>query len=154
MKKFALIALAAAFAFPMASSTVVAMDDTQNLKRMIKKGKKAAVKQCFACHDITEEKQIKVGPPLWGIYGKPAASVEGYQYSEAQMSKKDSIVWDEATLDAYLQDPKSLVPGNKMAYPIAGMPVMSDKKRKNVIEFLKSLKWSFTYQYRGSQGAF
>ena len=43
-------------------------------------------------------------------------------------------------LDAYLQDPKALIPGNKMAFPIAGMKVMSDKQRKNLIEFLKSLK--------------
>ena len=140
MKKFALIALAAAIAFPMASNNVMAMDEAAAIKKMVKKGKKVAVKQCFACHDITESKQIKVGPPLWGIYGKPAASVEGYQYSEAQISKKDSIVWDEATLDAYVQDPKALVPGNKMAYPIAGMKVMTEKQRKNLIEFLKSLK--------------
>jgi len=140
MKKFALIALAAAIAFPMAGENAMAMDEAKQIKKMVKRGKKVAIKQCFACHDITENKQIKVGPPLWGIYGQSAASVEGYQYSEAQIAKKDSIVWDEATLDAYLQDPKALVPGNKMAYPIAGMKVMSDKQRKNLIEFLKSLK--------------
>ena len=140
MKKLALIALSAAIAFPMASTTVVAMDDTAAVKKMVKRGKKAAIKQCFACHDITEDKQNRVGPPLWGVYGKSAGWVEGYQYSEAHLSKKDTIVWDEKTLDAYLIDPKSVIPGNKMAYPVAGMKVMSDKKRKNVIEFLKTLK--------------
>ncbi len=142
MKKFALIVLSAVIAFPMAmtSNDAVAMDDAKAMKKMVKRGKKVAIKQCFACHDITENKQIKVGPPLWGIYGKPAASVEGYEYSEAQKSKKDSLVWDEPTLDAYLQDPKVLVPGNKMAYPIAGLKKMSDKQRKNLIQFLKSLK--------------
>lgn len=142
MKKFALVALAAAIAFPMAmaSGDAMAMDEAANIKKMVKRGKKVAIKQCFACHDITENKQIRVGPPLWGVFGKAPGGVEGYPYSEAHLSKKDSIVWDEATLDAYLQDPKALVPDNKMAYPIAGMPVMSDKQRKNVIEFLKSLK--------------
>ena len=140
MKKFALIAIAAVIAFPMTGGDVVAMDEAAQTNRMVKRGKKVAIKQCFACHDITEEKQIRVGPPLWGVYGKPAGSFEGYPYSEAHLSKKDSIVWDEPTLDAYLQDPKALVPGNKMEYPVSGMPVMSDKQRKNVIEFLKSLK--------------
>jgi cytochrome c len=140
MKKFALIALASAIAFPMVSVDAVAMDDSAMVKKMVKRGKKVAIKQCFACHDITEDKQNRVGPPLWGVFGKPAGSVEGFEYSEAHLSKADSIVWDEATLDAYLQDPKALVPGNKMAYPIAGMPVMTVKQRKNVIEFLKSLK--------------
>ena len=141
MKKFVLFALAAAIALPMAS--VNAMDASEEVAvdpKMAKKGKKVAIKQCFACHDITEDKQNRVGPPLWGVYGKPAGSVEGYEYSEAHLSKADSIVWDEATLDAYLQDPKALVPGNKMAYPVVGLPVMSDKQRKRVIEFLKSIK--------------
>ena len=140
MKRFALIALAAAIAFPIASSNVVAMDEAAAVKKMVKRGKKVAIKQCFACHDITADKQMRVGPPLWGVYGQPAGSVEGYQYSEAHLSKKDSVVWDEATLDAYLQDPKALIPDNKMMYPVAGMPVMKDKQRKNLIEFLKSLK--------------
>lgn len=140
MKKFALVALAAAIALPVVSGNAMATEDPAAVKKMIKKGKKVAIKQCFACHDITEDKQNRVGPPLWGVYGKPAGSVEGYAYSDAQMSKKDSVVWDEATLDAYLQDPKAIIPGNKMAYPVAGTKVMSDKQRKNVIEFLKSLK--------------
>lgn len=140
MKNFALLALAAAIALPMASTDTMAMDDAKMIKKMVKRGKKAAVKQCFACHDITQDAQNRVGPPLWGVFGKPAGWVEGYQYSDAHLSKKDSIVWDEVTLDAYLKDPKALIPGNKMAYPISGMPVMSDKQRKNVIEFLKSLK--------------
>ena len=140
MKKFALFALAAAIALPMASGDVMAMDDTANTKKMIKRGKKVAVKQCVACHDITQDKQNRVGPPLWGVYGKFPGWVEGYQYSEAHLSKKDSITWDEATLDAYLQDPKSLIPGNKMQFPLPGSPVMKEKHRKNLIQFLKSLQ--------------
>ena len=140
MKKFAVMALAAAIAFPMASSNVVAMDEAAAVKKMVKRGKKAAVKECFACHDITADKQNRVGPPLWGVYRKPAGWVQGYPYSEAHLSKADSVVWDEVTLDAYLQDPKAVIPDNKMMYPVAGMKVMSDKKRKNVIEFLKTLK--------------
>ncbi len=140
MKKIALFAMAAVFALPMVSVDAMAMDDAMMMKKMIKKGKKVAVKQCFACHDITEDKQNRVGPPLWGVFGRAAGAVEGYQYSKEHLSKKDSIVWDEATLDAYLQDPKALIPGNKMVYPVPGMPVMKDKQRKNVIEFLKTLK--------------
>ena len=140
MKKTALLAVVAALILPMVGGNAVAMDDAKAIKKMVKKGKKVAVKQCFACHDITEGKQNRVGPPLWGVFGKAPGWVDGYQYSAEHLSKKDALVWDEATLDAYLQDPKALIPGNKMAYPIAGMKKMSDKQRKNVIEFLKSLK--------------
>lgn len=140
MKKFALMALAAAIAFPMANGEAVAMDEAKAIKKMVKRGKKVAIRQCFACHDITENKAIKVGPPLWGVYGRAPGMAEGYKYSDEHLSKKDSIVWDEATLDAYLQDPKGLIPGNKMVYPVPGLKVMSDKQRRNVIEFLKTLK--------------
>lgn len=140
MKKLALIAVVTALAFPMASVDAVAMDDAKQIKKMIKKGKKVAIKQCYACHDITADKQNRVGPPLWGVFGKPAGWVDGYAYSDAHKSKADSIVWNEATLEAYVQDPKALVPGNKMAYPIVGMKVMSEKQRKNLIQFLKALK--------------
>ncbi len=152
MKKFTFFALSAAIAVPLVSSNAMAGGEDMSAAdampaaevvvdpKLARKGKKVAIRQCFACHDITENKQNRVGPPLWGIYGKSAAAVDGYEYSEAQKSKKDEIVWDEATLDAYLQDPKALVPDNKMAYPVAGMKVMTDKQRKFVIEFLKSLK--------------
>ena len=140
MKKFALIALAAVIALPMAGNNAMAMDEAAATKKMVKRGKKVAIKQCFACHDITENKAIKVGPPLWGVYGAKPGHVEGYQYSEAHLSKADSIVWDDVSLDAYVQDPKSLIPGNKMVFPIPGQKVMTEKNRKNLIEFLKSLK--------------
>jgi cytochrome c len=136
MKKFALFALAAAIALPIASGDVMAMDDTANTKKMIKRGKKVAVKQCVACHDITQDKQNRVGPPLWGVYGKSAGWVEGYQYSEAHLAKKDSITWDEATLEAYVENPQAVIPGNKMVYP----GLKKEKHRKNLIEYLKTLK--------------
>lgn len=145
MKKFALFTLAAVIALPLAGNNVIASEEKMAEAevavdpKLARKGKKVAVRQCVACHDITATKQNKVGPPLWGIYGQSAASVEGYAYSEAQLGKKDSIIWDQATLDQYLQDPKSLVPDNKMAFPIVGNE-MSDKQRMWVIEFLKSLK--------------
>lgn len=141
MKKFAAFALALAVALPMGATNAIAMDNAQSYnKKLAKKGKKVAIKQCFACHDITKKKQIKVGPPLWGVYGKNPGHAEGYQYSDAHLSKKDAITWDAATLDAYMQDPKALIPGNKMVYPIPGQKKMSDKQRGYVIEFLKSLK--------------
>ncbi|MBT2968389.1 MAG: hypothetical protein KME56_02990 [Candidatus Thiodiazotropha sp. (ex Ctena orbiculata)] len=48
MKKLALVALAAAIAFPMASVDVMAMDEAKATKKMVKRGKKVAIKQCFA----------------------------------------------------------------------------------------------------------
>jgi cytochrome c2 len=134
MKKSALIALAAAIALPLLGGNSVAgsMD--------AKKGKRVAMKQCAACHDLSQDAAPRVGPPLWGVFGRAAGQAKNYEYSEAHMSKADSIIWDEATIDAYVQDPKALIPGNKMVYPVPGLPVMETKHRKWLIEYLKTLK--------------
>ena len=136
MKKFALFALAAAVALPVISGGALA--ETTPDPKMVKRGKKVAVKYCVACHDITEDAVNKVGPALWGIYGKPAGQIEGYEYSQIHLdkAKADSLVWDEATLDLYLKSPMEFIPGNKMVFP----GLEREKDRKNLIEFLKTLK--------------
>lgn len=72
--------------------------------------------QCKACHDI-EKGVNKVGPTLKGVVGRKAASVPDYKYSAAMIKKgEEGVVWDEATLTAYLPNPKAYVPGTKMAF--------------------------------------
>jgi cytochrome c len=90
-------------------------------------------KKCMACHTV--EAANKIGPSLKGIVGRKAASVEGYKYSEAMLAKAaEGLIWDEATLAAYLPDPKSFVPGTKMAFP--GLKNLEDVA--NLIAFLKT----------------
>lgn len=96
------------------------------------KGEKVFLK-CKACHEV-EKGVNKVGPTLKGVVGRKAASVEGYKYSEAMIAKgTEGIVWDEATLAAYLPDPKAFVPKTKMAF--AGL-----KKPEDVADMIAYLK--------------
>jgi cytochrome c len=44
--------------------------------------------------------------------------------------------WDEAAIDAYLQDPKAYVPGNRMI--LAG--IKDEAERQNIIAYLASQK--------------
>ena len=69
---------------------------------------------CKACHRVGEGAKNTVGPTLNGVVGRPAASVEGFAYSEPM--KKSGITWDEAALTEYLKNPKAKVPGTKMAF--------------------------------------
>jgi cytochrome c len=96
------------------------------------KGEKVFVK-CKTCHDV-DKGVNRVGPTLKGVVGRPVASVEGFKYSEDMLAKgKEGAVWDEATLAAYLPDPKAWVPKTKMAF--AGL-----KKPEDVTDVIAYLK--------------
>ena len=92
-------------------------------------------KKCKACHQVGDGASNKVGPMLNGIVGKAAGAVEGFKYSDAMLAKGgEGMVWDEATLDAFLTKPKDVVPGTKMSF--AGLRKEDD--RENVIAYLKT----------------
>lgn len=75
-----------------------------------------------------------VGPSLFGVFGRKAATGAGYAYSDAM--KASGKTWDEATLDTYLAAPMKEVPGTKMTFAGQSDPA----KRKEIIEFLKTVK--------------
>jgi len=96
------------------------------------KGKKV-FRKCKACHTVDKGGKNRAGPNLYDIVGKPAAAVEKYKYSKAMIAS--GLVWDEETLDKYLEKPKKLVPKTKMAF--AGLRKPND--RADVIAYLKTL---------------
>ena len=89
-------------------------------------------KKCKACH-VVDAKNHKTGPHLVNILGRTAGSVDGYKkYSKAM--KSSGIVWNEETLDGYLEKPKAYVRGTRMLF--AGL--RKEEDRANVIAYLRS----------------
>lgn len=83
---------------------------------LLEQGRKV-FRQCQACHQVGLEAKHRVGPYLNDIYGRRAGTLEGYNYSKAMVAAGQAgLVWDEAGLSAYLEDPKKAVPGTRMNY--------------------------------------
>jgi len=89
-------------------------------------------KKCKACHLVDQEKN-KVGPHLVNVFGRTAGSLESFsKYSNAL--KDSGIVWNDDTLNGFLEKPKAYVKGTKMAF--GGLKKEED--RLNVIAYLKT----------------
>lgn len=122
MKKFVLVGLG----LVLSSSFAWADGDAA-------KGEQIA-KQCAACHSFTDTSN-RVGPSLLGVVSRKPASALGFAYSDAFKKYAETAgVWDDTTLDAYLKDPKAIIPGTKMSF--AG--VKDDAARADLIAFLKT----------------
>jgi cytochrome c oxidase assembly protein Cox11 len=85
---------------------------------------------CGACHSLDRN---KVGPALGGLVGREAGSAAGYPYSAALAHAH--IVWDAATLDAWLANPGKFIPGATMP-----MAVPDAVRRHDIIAYLETLK--------------
>lgn len=115
------IALAVAMTFV---SPALADGDATNGEKIFRK--------CSACHSLEEGKK-KVGPSLHGVFGRQAGSLEGFKFSKAMTAYGESgVVWDEETLFVYLEAPRKIVKGTRMAF--GGLKKEQD--RSDLISYL------------------
>jgi cytochrome c len=91
-----------------------------------------AFQQCAECHSPGASDGN--GPGLKGVAGRQAGRKDGFIYSAAM--KKATFTWDDKTLDAFLKDPRAVVPGTTMAY--GGDD--DAKERADLVAYLKTLK--------------
>ncbi len=68
--------------------------------------------KCKACHSIVADdgtaivKGGKTGPNLYGVVGRPVASIADFKYGESILAVGAAgVIWDEALLTAYVADP-------------------------------------------------
>src|SRR3954468_12118326 len=87
--------------------------------------------RCAACHAIDRD---RTGPRHAGLFGRRAGSLPGFAYSSAmEKAGAKGLIWNDETLDAFLQNPTKYVPGRRMGY--AG--VKDDNERADLIAYLK-----------------
>ena len=92
-------------------------------------------RRCVICHKIGDGGANGAGPSLEGVIGRTAGSLEDFDFSEAMVAAgENGLVWDAATLSAYLANPKEMVPGNTMVF--AGLK--SEEDRAAVIAYIEA----------------
>ena len=97
-----------------------------------KKGEQLT-KVCQTCHNFEKGAGAKIGPPLWGVAGRPIASVPGFSYSDSLKAVGGNWTWE--ALNTMVSSPKLEASGTKMAFPGEKDP----QKRADILAFLQTL---------------
>ena len=96
------------------------------------KGEKVFNK-CKSCHGVDEGGKHKIGPNLFGVFGRAVAATD---FSKYEALSADDGVWDEDTLDKWLENPKKFN-GKKTKMTLK---LKKEDDRENVIAYLMTLK--------------
>ncbi|MGI9434123.1 MAG: c-type cytochrome [Geminicoccaceae bacterium] len=106
----------------------VAVIDLTNGEKLFKK--------CRQCHTI-KAGETKIGPSLAGVVGRRPGAIEGFGYSQSMIEfGAAGTIWNTATLDAYLTQPRNLVQQTKMVFP--GLRRAAD--RADLIAYLSQFR--------------
>ena len=115
---------AAGYSIMLASVGVFSMPPTVHAQGDAAAGEKVFA-HCAPCHS-NKPGENKFGPSLAGVIGRKSGTEPGYNYSSAM--KEANVIWDEKSLDEYLQGPGKFVRGTRMVYFVP-----NEKDRQDVI---------------------
>lgn len=90
-------------------------------------------KKCIHCHTYRKNDMHRIGPNLFGLFGRRAGTVPDFDFSPAWQNSE--IIWTEETLDEYLKSPRQMIPNNLM--PFDGLSRPED--RHALILYLKTI---------------
>ena len=72
---------------------------------------KNVFKRCQTCHMVGPNAKNRIGPPLNGLFGRKAGTVEGFKYSPVMSALGEKgLEWNPTDFAGYLTDPKKWLP--------------------------------------------
>ena len=92
-------------------------------------------RECAQCHQMGDGAQNRVGPQLNGVFDRRAGGLDDFKYSKSmQRMGADGLVWTIETLDAYIENPRSLISGTRMSY----RGLKDQTKRNDLLAYLRA----------------
>lgn len=93
------------------------------------RGPDAFEKRRTGCHAADK---VEIRPRMRGLYGDQYGEDRDFTYLDA--FKNATVIWNPSTLDRWLTDTDSVIPGNDMLFRLNDAD-----ERANIIAFLKQL---------------
>lgn len=91
-------------------------------------------KHCKSCHQVGDGAKHRIGPQLNTLFGRRAASQDGFKYSKSfQRAGNGGLEWHAETLDSFLENPRQMTSGTRMSF--RGMK--DPGERADVIAYLR-----------------
>jgi cytochrome c len=90
-------------------------------------------KVCQTCHNFEKGAGPKIGPPLFGVVGRPIASIPGFAYSDSLKGVGGN--WTFEALNVMVGSPKAEAAGTKMTFPGEHDP----QRRADILAYLQTL---------------
>lgn len=122
----------AKIAWALVAVWVAGSSAAQTVTGDVEKGQRI-YKKCSSCHMVGLNVRNRVGPPLNNILSAKAAGVADFKYSKAmKKAAEDGLHWTPEVLDAFLEAPKSVVPGTRMSF----RGLRSEDDRRDLIAYI------------------
>lgn len=132
MKSSTLKLLMAALTTLLITPTANAEISKTGQQAMVAAGKIMFQHRCASCHS-NNSSEPSYGPSLKNIFGRNAASIVGFNYSEAL--KNSGIIWDEKTLRKWISSNTEMMPGTRMRH----VGITDEAEQNFLIEYLKHI---------------
>ena len=104
-------------------------------RRAIPPNGEKVFRKCAVCHGLEADGPAKLGPSLYGVVGRTTGTLEGFDFSDALVAAGEAgHVWTPEELSLFIENPKKLMPGTKMAF----VGLKKPEERADVIAYIES----------------
>ena len=69
---------------------------------------------CAPCHSLAADKNM-TGPSLAALWNRTAGELASFTRYSSSL-KSSGIIWDDTSLNAWIEDPAHFIPGNAMTF--------------------------------------